>query len=194
MARILSFDIGKINLAYCLIEVDDDPKIKEEKKKMDDRVTRVKGWCNRFVRNLMDLSLLQRLIAVIVGILGGLFPVPSITTLVTVFLAKTMGCNPEQIAISTSINLILTPVDIYCVPKFATLTSTALGYGTVYTAAMFLEYMSEGIVHLVTAGGAMIVMALVSWVTITTVVLLVTKAASNRIVYVHAPREMQERP
>ena len=27
MARILSFDIGKINLAYCLIEVNDDPTI-----------------------------------------------------------------------------------------------------------------------------------------------------------------------
>ena len=34
-------------------------------------------------------------------------------------------------------------------PVSATLTSRALGYTTIYTAAMVLEYMSEGIVHLV---------------------------------------------
>lgn len=147
--------------------------------RMDGRGARVKAWFSRFWRQLMDLSLTDRIVAVVVGIVGGIFPMPSITTLVTLFLARLMSCTPPQIALSTSVNLVLAPVDIYLLPKFATLTSVAMGYEVTYTGPMLLEMINQGVLHLITAGGTMILMAIVSWVFIAMGILVATTVILN---------------
>ena len=62
-----------------------------------------------------DLSRAQISLAVAVGVVGGLFPIPGATTVITGVLSAVTGCN---LAASQLINVALTPLMLACFPFF----------------------------------------------------------------------------
>eukprot|EP00759_Apiculatamorpha_spiralis_P013905 PhF_6_TR20634/c0_g1_i1/m.29729 len=133
---------------------------------------RAQRWFLTFWQNLLSLTLLEALSAVIVGTLGGIFPIPGITTAVTLFLANICSHNKAQLAIATSLNFLLTPVDLYMIPVFANWSGSVFG-AEVYSASMLTKWLSEGVMALLSQGGGMVMYAILSWFLVTIVAVLV---------------------
>lgn len=68
---------------------------------------------------LVTLPPSARFQCVVIGILGGVAPIPAVTTFITVLLCKLMAFAAAQTAVATAINVALTPVQIVMLPYFA---------------------------------------------------------------------------
>jgi len=80
-----------------------------------------RGWraAGRFLADLRCLTLAQQLQCVILGCLGGVFPVPAATTFMTLALCHAFALSPGEMAVATTMNFLMTPVQIILMPYFA---------------------------------------------------------------------------
>lgn len=92
---------------------------------------------------LRDLTLAQCLWALSVGVLGGLMPIPMLTTLATLALAKLCRLPWTHIAISSTINFLLTPVQLLFIIPFAQLGRVVCTPAAVASLSL-LEMLSDG--------------------------------------------------
>lgn len=132
----------------------------------------VQLWLQQKVAQpLRDMTPLQRTECLALGILGGLFPIPGVTTPVTMMLCAAMGCTKSQIAVATAINLMLTAAQIPMIPWFATVAAMFSGYpAEQFSVAVIVDTMSAGVVGVLRAAFVMLVHACVSWATATGIV------------------------
>ncbi len=78
-------------------------------------------WAHsRLVEPLRTMSLRLQVLCVLVGVLGGLFPIPMLTTVVTAALASLVGLSAPALAVAASINLVMTPAELLLLPAFVT--------------------------------------------------------------------------
>lgn len=68
---------------------------------------------------LNQLPWSRRFFCVLIGVLGGISPVPMITTAVTVALARIVGLTTPEIGVASGVNVLLTPLQILFMPIFA---------------------------------------------------------------------------
>eukprot|EP00742_Colponemidia_sp_Colp-10_P025472 GILJ01030839.1.p1 GENE.GILJ01030839.1~~GILJ01030839.1.p1 ORF type:complete len:166 (+),score=7.02 GILJ01030839.1:1-498(+) len=61
----------------------------------------------------------QKYLVMMVGTLGGIVPIPAVTSFVTMGLGAAARLNPQGIAVATAWNLILTPMQFLCMVPFA---------------------------------------------------------------------------
>lgn len=98
------------------------------------------SWLNNnVVVPMRGLTWAQRLDTLVVGVLGGLFPIPVLTTVATVALCWVLKLTAVQIAVSGAINIAVTPLELLLIPSFSTLGSFAcpwVGSGPVDVTAL----------------------------------------------------------
>ena len=110
------------------------------------------------------LSPRARLECVVVGALGGLFPVPAATTVVTLFLCYVLQQSALQITVASAVNLVATPVELACVPKFAVLGAMIVQRdASSFTAAMIATSMQKGLLFFVTNLTELLLFAVLGW-------------------------------
>lgn len=91
-----------------------------------DFLTRAKAFLlDRLYYPLIELPLFDAIMTCIIGVLGGVFPVPALTSLCTGILASVSGFSAPQTAIAIAVNLLMTPVQFILLPYFAD-ASTAM--------------------------------------------------------------------
>jgi hypothetical protein len=76
-------------------------------------------FLDNLYRPLVQLSLFEALMTVIIGFLGGVFPVPLFTTPCTGLLGAIAGFTAPQNVIAVAVNLLMTPVQFILLPYFA---------------------------------------------------------------------------
>lgn len=118
----------------------------------------------RLLIPLRQLSGLEIAVAVAIGIIGGVFPVPLVTSLVTLFVGWCLRCSAAELVVGSSVNLFCTPLQFALLPSFARLTGTLRGEDTTaYTAAALRAALSAGYVAFLQSCGRMIVYATLAW-------------------------------
>jgi hypothetical protein len=119
------------------------------------------------------LSMVEQILAVVVGILGGLFPVPMLTTFVTVVLGKLLTMNAAQIAVATAINFFMTPLEVALIPPLARWFTPITGASSEsFTASNLADAMGQGVSTLISVAGVMLLHAILSWAVGTAVLVL----------------------
>jgi hypothetical protein len=136
-----------------------------------DKVQGITEWLNtKIVRPLRQMTWYERACVLVVGVLGGLFPVPALTTLVTLALAPLFSLNAAQVAVASAINLMLTGVEIAMIPTFATVGALLLGGdSSLFTLSMIQDSLKEGIMMLLRNASHMLMYACVAWALMTVV-------------------------
>jgi hypothetical protein len=113
---------------------------------------------------LSDMTLIDLSITLMVGLLGGVFPIPGATTPATALLAKWHSFHPARLGVATGINLILTPVQLLLIPTFAQLGSklTRMDAST-FTASHIAASMNGGLGNFFRQAAAIILNAVIGW-------------------------------
>ena len=62
------------------------------------------------------MTLREQVLCVLVGVLGGVFPIPMLTTLVTLGLARLAALGTVELAVAASINFVMTPLELVLIP------------------------------------------------------------------------------
>eukprot|EP00744_Colponema_vietnamica_P020843 GILI01029661.1.p1 GENE.GILI01029661.1~~GILI01029661.1.p1 ORF type:complete len:184 (-),score=22.51 GILI01029661.1:75-626(-) len=73
----------------------------------------------KVIQPLAEMPPYQKYLVMMVGTLGGIVPIPAVTSFVTMGLGAAARLNPQGIAVATAWNLILTPMQFICMVPFA---------------------------------------------------------------------------
>ena len=132
---------------------------------------RITDWSRRkVIRPLQAMSRWEQVATLVVGVLGGLLPIPALTTLVTLALCGMLRFNAAQSGVATAINLALTAVELAAIPVFAQLGAVVTGVDAdSFTAAVIIASMREGVASLLTNASSMIAHACLTWALLTAV-------------------------
>jgi hypothetical protein len=128
-------------------------------------VSRCGQWFDQNLKGpFLRLSNHQRLAACAVGVVGGMFPIPMVTTLVTMALAFIMSLTKLQITVSVAVNLLCAPVDVMFIPTQARFAAWFTGASSEsFTASALMAAMQEGIVAMLSTSASMLVHAVIGW-------------------------------
>lgn len=124
----------------------------------------VRHWTRqKITRPLAAMSAWDRATCLLVGVLGGLFPVPMVTTAVTVALCAMLGLSAVQSGVATAVNFALTPAQLFMIPVFANLCAVVLRQPADFTVETVKSKLNEGFAAIVTNAASMLVFASVTW-------------------------------
>lgn len=124
---------------------------------------------HKLVDPLAQLPLSERVTAVAVGIIGGMFPIPALTTVATVGMAKVISISAPQFMVACAVNLLVTPLEVAMIPFFAVGGAAMMGAdSTNFTAAHLLAAMENGLSALLRDALAMLIHAALCWTVLAT--------------------------
>lgn len=131
----------------------------------------------RIVKPFAALSYQERLFCAFVGLLGGCFPVPALTTIVTAFLCRLLRLSAPQVAAAMVVNLLSTPLELLLIPYLARATAWVLQTdASTFTAEFLAQSLQHGGVwQLLEVASSMLLHAVIGWIVLTA--LMVAAAA-----------------
>ena len=116
----------------------------------------------------------ERLLCLAVGVVGGMFPVPMLTSVVTWLIAGLFALlgpatklSPAALAVATAVNLLIAPVDIAAIPTLAQWGALVTGADARdFTAEFLMAKMAEGARPLLMGAANMFLSACLAWAAI----------------------------
>jgi hypothetical protein len=106
----------------------------------------------------------DRFWSVAVGLLTGLFPVPAMCTIVTIAFCRLLAFDTGMSAIACAVNMLVTPLEVLCIPVFAKCFAIVVGTdATLFTAASLQESMQLGVLELLKGAASMLLHACGAW-------------------------------
>ncbi len=163
----------------CTFKNSNNKKVFEKKEKKI--MQRIKDFLvNDLYNPLLALPLLERIICVIIGILGGVYPVPAVTTACTGILIKIMNFNAAQSAIAIAVNLACTPLQFILLPYFADssaylLPASFFGAESKPSTIIVEAFKSGSMTETVKIAGSIIVAAQIPWLILTISLIVIFK-------------------
>ncbi|KPA86716.1 hypothetical protein ABB37_00805 [Leptomonas pyrrhocoris] len=131
----------------------------------------------RLLIPLRQLTGIEIFVAVAIGVVGGLFPVPLLTSLVTLLAGWYVHCNAAQLVFGSTVNLFCTPLQLALLPSFARLMGAITqGETSTFTAYALKEALAKGYASFLSSCGWMIAYAVVGWFLVFIPVVLVLRA------------------
>ncbi len=126
---------------------------------------RALNWLNKsLIRPLQLMTWRQRGMAIIVGLVGGLFPVPMVTSLVCAIVCLFLRLSAPQAAVATVMNLLLTPLQIILIPGFASLAAFVTGAdASDFTLTAIYHAKEGGLLAVLTSATSLLLHAVGSW-------------------------------
>lgn len=141
-----------------------------------------KFWQEKVTEPLRSLSLRELLIAIIIGLLGGIFPVPLITTAVTLLLGHYISCSFPQKVFGTTVNMFCTPLQLALLPPLARLTGTLMQRDiSAFSSSALRVALKGGYISFASSCGLMILYATVSWFLIAIPITFAIRAAQQMV-------------
>jgi hypothetical protein len=140
-------------------------------------MTKVLEWLKKDVYHpLLEMNHSQRTAAAAVGVVGGIFPVPALTTFATLLVVRLADLHTAQSAVAVAINIAVAPLQIALIPSFASAGSLITGAdGSLFTSEALLRHMGEGLVSFAHNGASLLVHATLAWVLLVCVTLFVLR-------------------
>lgn len=132
---------------------------------------------------LRQLTLVEIVVSCGVGVLGGVFPIPMVTTVVTLLLAKVLHCNAPQVMLSTTANFICTPLQIVMIPVFARVMALlSRGDPSGYTTAALKASLEKGYGAFFASSSTMLLYATIAWCLFAGAAMLALRVAQRYVV------------
>ncbi|ORC87672.1 uncharacterized protein TM35_000212780 [Trypanosoma theileri] len=111
-----------------------------------------------------QLNARKLILAATAGILGGIFPVPMFTSIVTLIFCRMLHCCALQIALATAINFLVTPLEVLLIVPFACATATVLGSdASRFTVASLYNSMNLGLIDFFFTSSSLLIHSFLSW-------------------------------
>lgn len=128
-------------------------------------MTKVVEWWRRDVYHpLLQMSHSKRAAAASVGVVGGVFPIPALTTFATLFIVRLAALNAAQSAVAVAINIAASPLQIAFIPYFATAGSLITGTdASAFTSEAILRNMGEGLLSFAQSSASLLIHATLAW-------------------------------
>ena len=125
----------------------------------------VSDWFDAKLRRpLAAMSSAERFLVVLVGVVGGIFPLPALTTIATLLLSVVLKFGSAQSAVAAVVNLLVTPIEFVLIPTFAKLGCCFTGEdATKFTIQVIQAAAAEGVVSLVKNASSMLIHACLAW-------------------------------
>ncbi|KAH9598681.1 hypothetical protein LSM04_009201 [Trypanosoma melophagium] len=118
----------------------------------------------RIVVPFQQLNARKLTISATAGILGGIFPVPMFTSIVTLIFCRMFHCCALQIALATAINFLVTPLEVLLIVPFACATAAVIGSDTSkFTVASLYQSMNLGFIDFFFASASLLIHSFLSW-------------------------------
>jgi len=140
---------------------------------------------DRVIAPLRRMQLADATDCVAAGVLGGLCPIPSATTMTTIAVSYTLRLSKAQSAVAVALNMLITPIDIALVPLFVWLGALLCPSGVFHTtsASVLLEELArlDGWTS-VRALGVLAVLGCVPWLILSAVAILVYTKVIRRMI------------
>jgi hypothetical protein len=141
---------------------------------------RLRTGASNFVSRLSGMTAAERLCCLLVGLLGGMFPVPMLTTVVTAFLSKFTSLPGPQMAVAMTINVVIAPVELVAIPPLARFGALLTGANaSQFTAAFLLAAIDQGPRELFYAAQGMLLHAILTWALFAVVGLVIVRLISS---------------
>ena len=134
---------------------------------------RVKNWYkHKLVQPWKRLTAMEKVFCLVVGVLGGMFPVPGVTTFVGLVISKLLALSAPQIAVSSAVNLVLAPVQLMAIPFLAQFAAVFTGAdASTFTATFLAGAAADGMGVLLSSAGSMLLHAICLWAVVSGAVL-----------------------
>lgn len=118
----------------------------------------------RLLIPLRQLTALEIAVAIAIGVVGGVFPVPLVTSFITLLTGWCVRCSAAELVVGSTVNLFCTPLQIALLPSFARLAGSLTREDTTaFTAAALKEAIGKGIGVFLRSCGWMIAYATLAW-------------------------------
>lgn len=131
---------------------------------MQVRQRAVKLWREKIVQPAKQLTRGEVIVAVIAGLIGGIFPVPLVTTVASLLFARSMCLIAPQVMLAFSVNMCCTPLQIILIPVFARATALLLREDTSpYTAVALRRALGLSLSEVLSTCAKMLLYATLSW-------------------------------
>lgn len=102
---------------------------------------------------------------VLVGILGGIMPFPMLTTPATVLVGHLGGLSKTEVLLSSTINLLCTPLQLMMMPVWGRGLANVLGQDTSHFTITYLQgALANGVGPFVTAYWDVLLYGMISWI------------------------------
>lgn len=131
---------------------------------------------------MQQLHSFQIFIAIIVGFLGGVVPLPGVNTPITLFFSRVAELNVAQTALSTGINFACKPIKYFLLPLWGRSLAMLLGKDTShFTLTFILEAYALGYGPLLKACSDIFLYGCVTWALVSTLVMVLLSLVSNNL-------------
>ncbi|KAK7201146.1 hypothetical protein NESM_000175600 [Novymonas esmeraldas] len=136
----------------------------------------------RLLLPLRQLSWEEVLVAIAVGVLGGIFPVPLVTSLVTLAIGYYVRCSAAELVLGSTANFFCTPLQFALLPLLARFMGNVARVNVdAFTAAALRESLSAGYTTFLTSTGRMLCYATMGWFLFAIPAVVVLRFAQNGI-------------
>nr|CCC48822.1 conserved hypothetical protein [Trypanosoma vivax Y486] len=127
---------------------------------------------HRVLNPCRTLSARQLLFSITVGMLGGIFPIPLFTSVVTTLMCRQLNLNVSQSLLAITVNLLVFPLEVLLITPFAQLTAHVTRANTTQlTMAAYYDSMSKGGVQFVQFSIKLFLHSCFCWLAFTLVVI-----------------------
>lgn len=119
---------------------------------------------NRIIKPMRELGLLEVLLSVIIGLFGGVLPVPLASVAAIVLLCRLSAFREAQLAVSTSISMLCTPLQVYLLPVWGRWVALRAGRDvSKFTLSYVKHSMSQGITHFLGSSIEIVLFGAIGW-------------------------------
>lgn len=146
----------------------------------------------RLVLPLRQLSGLEVSVAVAIGVIGGVFPVPLVTSIVTLAVGWYVQCNAAEFVVGSTVNFFCTPIQLALLPSFARLMGAILQKETsTFTAYALKEAIAKGYASFLSSCIRMVAYATIAWFLVCIPVIIVLRSVQKCAVYRQLRKESE---
>lgn len=136
----------------------------------------------KVVKPFTSLTVAECCLSAFVGLLGGCFPIPALTTIVTAFLCRLFDFSTAQVAAAMVVNMLSTPLELMLIPVFATTAAAVIGSdASTFTSEFLMQTLSSGgVMQLFEVASALLAHAVIAWTILCAVACLVLRVVLPR--------------
>ncbi|KAG5476593.1 hypothetical protein CUR178_03764 [Leishmania enriettii] len=142
---------------------------------------------------LSQLTGAELLVALSIGVLGGVFPLPLVTSLVTLAIGWYVRCTTTQYVLCSTANLFCTPLQFALLPSFARLIGSAAQVDvTAFTVRALRESLKVSYTTFLSSCSRMLLYATMGWFLVVIPIILVLRAVQQCIQHRQVEKKMAE--
>ncbi|EAN94247.1 hypothetical protein, conserved [Trypanosoma cruzi] len=139
------------------------------------------AFFHRLVVPCRDLNFSCLMVALSAGVIGGVFPVPLLTSIATLIICRVLRCRALEATLATTVNLLLAPLELFLVVPFACMAAFVLGGDTrQFTTAAIYHSAKLGFFDFLQMSASLLMYSCLCWMALAIPLLYFIRGLQNR--------------